>query len=477
MKTTSVSENKGQYQELDRVLSVMQTVGLALSDITPTASFFVIAAAVYPMAGTGSFWTFLVAGIIALSVAASMAELGSVYPIAGGLYSIVTRVLGKPLGFLAMTDYVIQAIFLPAAIALGIGSYMNMLVPNVNGNIWATILMLIVTALAVFRVKTNANITGIFLAVELVVIVIVAILGFVHPHNSLTTLFHPQLVTSSSASHSVPVSTMIAAIAVALFSFNGYDSAINFSEETNGSPRNVGRSVMTAASLGVAFQVVASIAVLLGAISLKAFFGSNLPIYYFVESYLGSTGANVVVVGVILAVINATLAIVLQFSRVIYSTARDGSWPGPVNRFLAQVHPKYRTPWASVLFVGLLGTLLTLFGSVVSAITFTSVMIIALYALIAIAAIVNRIKMRGQEPPFKMWLWPFPAIIALIGVVVAITQQTSKDLLTSAIIFAVGLVYYLLGTRRSTGLWRRGTKVHDDHGGLESTSAVFDPEQ
>lgn len=213
------------------------------------------------------------------------------------------------------------------------------------------------------------------------------------------------------------------------------------------------------------FQVVASVAVLLGAISLKNFFGSNLPIYYFVQSYLGTAGANVIVAGVILAVINATLAIVLQFSRVIYSTARDESWPGPVNHFLARIHPKYRTPWASVLFVGLLGTLLTFFGSVVSAITFTSVMIISLYALIAIAAIVNRIKMRGQEPPFKMWLWPLPAIIALVGVVVAITQQTTKDLLTSGIIFAIGLAYYFLGTRKSTGLWRRGAVVREraDH--------------
>ncbi len=448
-------EHEGYHQELARVLTVLQTVGLALSDITPTASFFVIAALVYPMTGTGAFWTFLLAGLIALSVAASMAELGSVYPIAGGLYSIVTRVLGKPIGFLAMTDYVVQAIFLPAAIALGIGSYMQMLIPNVNANIWATILMLLVTVVAVFRVKTNANITGVFLTVELIVILIVAIVGFVHPVNSFGALLRPQLVTAKSVTP-VSFSVILSAVAVALFSYNGYDSAINFSEETNGSARNVGRSVMNAALLGVLFQVVASVAVLLGAPVLSTFFASPLPIYYFVKSYLGSVGANIVVAGVILAVLNATLAIVLQFSRVIYSTARDQSWPGPINRLLAQVHPRYKTPWASVLFVGLLGAILTLFGSVVSAITFTSVMIIALYALIAVAAIVNRLRMRGREIPFTMWLWPVPPVIALVGVVLALTQQTHRDLLISAGIFAAGLVYYYLGTRSSTGLWRRG---------------------
>jgi amino acid transporter len=50
-------------------------------------------------------------------------------------------------------------------------------------------------------------------------------------------------------------------VAAALFSYGGYDSAINFSEETDGSARNVGRSVISAPSLGVLFQVVPAFAV------------------------------------------------------------------------------------------------------------------------------------------------------------------------------------------------------------------------
>ena len=59
---------------------------------------------------------------IAVTVAMSMAELGSMYPTAGGLYNIVNRVLGRPIGFLAMVDYVCQGIFIPAMRALVIGT-------------------------------------------------------------------------------------------------------------------------------------------------------------------------------------------------------------------------------------------------------------------------------------------------------------------------------------------------------------------
>jgi amino acid transporter len=448
----------GYRQELDRALTVLSAVGLSLSDITPTASFFVITAAIYPLAGTGSFWTFLIAGIVALSVAMCMGELGSQYPIAGGLYSIVARVLGRPVGFIAMVDYVFQAIFLPVAVAIGIGGYMSMLVPAVNPNLWGTIIMVICTVLAALSVRTNADITGVFLAIELIVIVTVTVLGITHPHNSLQVIMAPHLVTAHGTV-AVGMGAILSSVAIGLFSYNGYDSAINFSEETKGSARNVGRTVFTAALLGVVFQVIPAIAVLLGVIGYAGFFSNSLPIAYFLHEYLGTTGTNLIIIGVVLAVFNATLAIVLQFSRVVYSTARDRAWPGALNRFLSQVNPRYKTPWGAVLAVGLLNTLLTFLSSVVAAITFTSVLIIVLYALIAVAAIVNRVKNPDPESrPWKMWLFPIPPIIALAGVGLALSQQKVSDLITVAAIFAAGVVYYFIYPARKSAFWKPGAQ-------------------
>lgn len=458
IRSEDLLASAGYQQELARGLTVLQTIGLALSDITPAASFFVIAAQVFPVAGTGAGWTFLVAGIIALSVAFCMAELGARYPFAGGLYAIVTRVLGRTVGFLAMIDYVVQAVFLPAAIALGIGSYIHTLIPGVDANIWATILLALVTIMAIFRVKTNANITGIFISIELAVMILVTVAGFVHPMTPFHALLHP--VSYAKVPVSPVKSTIImASIAVALFSYNGYDSAINFSEETDGSARNVGRSVINAATLGVAFQVVPAFAVLFAVGTVPAFYGSSLPIAYYVTRAVGPTWATVVILGVVLAVINATLAIVLQFSRVIYSTGRDQSWPAPINRALTRIHPRFQTPWIAVLVVGVLGVILTFFGSVVAAITFTSVMIIILYALIAISAIVHRLgRFRTKTLAFKMWIWPIPPILALAGVILALIQQTTQDLIICAVIFAAGALYYLIWGRRTSGIW--GQKAH-----------------
>src|SRR6202040_2951806 len=114
-----------------RGINILGSLALVLSDITPTASLLIIGTVVIASAGTGSIAAYIIGCFIAVNVALCMGELGSMFPVAGGLYSIVTRVLGRPIGFLALLDYIGQAIFLPASVAIGIGVYVQALNPDI----------------------------------------------------------------------------------------------------------------------------------------------------------------------------------------------------------------------------------------------------------------------------------------------------------------------------------------------------------
>src|ERR1700727_4094289 len=165
----------GYEPELQRGLNLVGNLALTLSDITPTASLLVVGTAVIATAGTGSVWAYLIGGFIALNVALCMAELGSMFPVAGGLYSIVTRVLGRPVGFLALLDYIGQAIFLPASVAFGVGTYIHSLAPSLSTNWIAAGMMILVALIALLDVKLNAVMIGFFLVIEMVVVVILAL--------------------------------------------------------------------------------------------------------------------------------------------------------------------------------------------------------------------------------------------------------------------------------------------------------------
>jgi amino acid transporter len=92
-----------------------------------------------------------------------------------------------------------------------------------------------------------------------------------------------------------------------------------------------------------------------------------------------------------------------------------------------------------------------------------SVLTITLYVFVAVAAIVHRVRERGVDRPFRMPLWPLPPVIAIVGAGLALSQQSTRDLLIVAILFVLGLVYYALYLRpRGRGVASLGSSAPAD---------------
>jgi amino acid transporter len=205
----------GYAPRLERGLTTRGSVVLTLSDITPAGSLLVVGLAVVAVAGTGSVLAYLAGAALAVMVALCMAELGALYPIAGGIYSIVARVIGTWAAFLTLLSYLVQAIFLPASIALGVGVYLNSLNDSIPVNLSAAVAMIVVTALAMLKIHVNALMTGLFLALEMVVIVVIAFAGFSNPTQSVSTFLEPVGVVDG-ALESFGTGAVVAAIAIAI---------------------------------------------------------------------------------------------------------------------------------------------------------------------------------------------------------------------------------------------------------------------
>ncbi len=447
-------ETLGYKQELDRSVTSIGHLALILSDITPTASLLVVGTAVIAVAGTGSVWSYLIGCFIALNVALCMGELGSMFPVAGGLFSIVTRVLGRPVGFIAMVDYMGQAVFLPASVAIGIGTYLNALFPQLPTNIMSGVTMILVTLVCLLRINTNAWLTGVFLIIELLIVCALAFAGLTHWHQPLSILTSPVGPGANGGIAPIATGAIVAAIATALFSVNGYDAGINFAEEVLGSAAQVGRAVFTAAVLGILFEIVPFISIVFGAPDLKAFVNSPTPLTTVAQGVFGSAFGTVITVGALIAIFNATIAITLQFARIVWASGRDMAWPEPLSSWISRVVPRRGTPWVATLIVGTLATILCFQSTLVAVVTFTAVLIIVLYGLIAISAIVSRIRQKDLPRPWRMPLWPVAPIIALVGVVIALTQQKTSDLLGIGGLFLAAIIYYLVFVRpRSDRYW------------------------
>ena len=209
--------------------------------------------------------------------------------------------------------------------------------------------------------------------------------------------------------------------------------------------------MVTAASIGIIFELVPFIAIVFGAHNLPAFLHSATPVTEVGGEAFGHTFITIVTYGALIAIFNASVAITLQFSRIVWASGRDMAWPEPVSTWITKVDSRRGAPWVATLIVGALATILCFQSTLITVVTFTAVLIVVLYGLIAVSALVSRVRQKHLERPSKMPLWPLPPIIALVGVVLALTKQKGSDLWLCAGIFAAALLYYFLFVRPRPG--------------------------
>lgn len=447
---TTEAAGRGRYrQELSRSISVLGNVLITLSGVTPAASVFIIAPVALVAAGSGSLWSFVFAAVVGVLMAFCWAELGASFPIAGGDYALVghsfkgkAAPLAGPVSFVTYALYVDFIAFIPATIALGAGTYFAV-VADVDPRYVGAVIMIIGAAVAVLKIRFNAVLTGVFLAIELAALLILTVLGLSHARN-WSSLAHPAIGGAHGGLVPVAFSGILALTAVAVFSYNGYANAVNFSEETAGPRRNIARAILWSLVITVLAELVPFASTIIGAPDLATFTTSAIPLQYFIEQTANTGLYDVISVGICLAILNAVIAIILGYGRILYSSARDRAFPGPVSRWLADLHPRFRSPWIATIFIGVLGAALCLGVPLDTLVNLTGASLVADYALVAIAALVARPTGATRDGAYKMPLWPLPPLLALAALGYVFTQQTGLLLRVTLVTMGIGLVYWAI---------------------------------
>jgi amino acid transporter len=433
----------GRYQQqLARTLRVAGNVTITLSVIGPAASVFAIGSVALRQQGSGAFLTFLIAALISGCLAVGWAELGALYPTAGGLYGIVARVLGRRAGFLALVLQLVLFVIVPSAFALAAGQYLAALWPAISPRAAALVLLAAATTLAVVGIRFNAAVAAALLAVELTIILVVCVLGFADADWSLAgTLLDPRVYAADGGAVPTTLRTLLAGIVLGLGAYAGYGSAVIFSEETRGPRRGIAHAVLGALGIAVVAELLAITAALLGAPSQARLTTAPAPMSYLVRSLGGDRLVTIVTLALIATFFNILLAVLLEYARILYSSARDRTWPAPLSRALGRVHPRTRTPVLATLAIGVAALTLTAVSDYATAVTFASLTVVVTFALIALSALASRLRQADLARPYRMPLWPLPPVVALAGVAVTVLLQTGRDLAIVAAILAAGLLY------------------------------------
>src|SRR5438034_543574 len=131
----------------------------------------------------------------------------------------------------------------------------------------------------------------------------------------------------------------------------------------------------------------------------------------FMQRIYGAWAANLVTALVMWTAFASVFSLMLGYSRVPYAAALDGNY----FKVFSKIHPVYRFPHISLLALGGAGLLFCFFSlaDVISALVV--IRILLQFILQAVGIIVLRVRRPDMPRPFRMWLYPVPAILAIFG--------------------------------------------------------------
>jgi amino acid transporter len=196
--------------------------------------------------------------------------------------------------------------------------------------------------------------------------------------------------------------------------------------------------------------------VLVGAPDLKAVLTAPQPYPAFLLAAGGPLVDKAVSLGVAFAIVNAMIAIGLINARQLFCSGRDGVWPGPVNRWMAAVHPRFHSPWIATLTSGAAALACCLLPLKLLVIL-SGTNLVMIYAGVSLAAIAGRRNHTTDVGHYRMPLyplWPVASLLGLAGVAVADLLDPDSgrpSLIANAAVMAVSAGYYWLYLRRRGG--------------------------
>jgi APA family basic amino acid/polyamine antiporter len=400
--------------QLSRAIRLPQATAIVVGIIIG-ASVFVqaseITAKVPSLMGVALVWA--VAGLLTMGGALVCAELSSAMPRTGGVYVFLRETYSPALGFLwGWAMFWSMHTGIAAAIATVFARYAGYFVPMGDGALRAVAAGAIVVLSAVnyLGVRFGSGVQTAFTIVKVTAVAIIILAGaFIDPVTAPTS--------GAVAATTFGAGDFLLAVGAGLFAFGGWHMVTYTAEETNDPERTIPRSL-----------VLGTVVVTLCYIGLNIVYLTVLPLDRVIastrvaadtfEALVGPIGGQLVSGLVMFSAFGALNGVILAGPRVYYSMAQDGL----LFKWVADVHPTYRTPGRAIALQAAWGVVLVLTGTYRDLFTRVIYTEWIFFGLLAVGVVILR-RRPGYAPRWRMPGVPaVPVAFALASFAIALNQ-------------------------------------------------------
>lgn len=424
--------------ELPRVLGLISIIGIVVGTMIGSG-IFINPAKVAKDVGTPGLMlaVWILGGILSFFGALAVAELGTMFTRAGGIYVYLREAYGPLVAFLfGWTLLLVIESGTIATLAVGFSSKYLPYFFDLSGLQTRVVAISLIAGLAlvnIFGVKKGAYLMNFLTAIKFVALIAVCTLIFIFAKGSTGNFFTTG--SSSSASGGILGNFGLALVAV-LWAYKGWETGTYSAGEMRDPQKKLPLGLFIGTLAVLSLYVLANLAYLY-VFPASRMAASGRIAADVMAVVFGPAGAAAIAVIILLSMTGTANGHIMTSSRVFYAMARDGLF----FKGIAKIHPRYLTPHLSIIMLASWAAVLSLSGTFEQLFSYVIFGFWIFMGLTVAGVMVLRRKRPDLPRPYKTWGYPVTPVFFIISSIFLTVNSLVQNFWNSFI----GLALIVLG--------------------------------
>jgi basic amino acid/polyamine antiporter, APA family len=440
-------------------LGLLNAISINMSAMVGTGPFITVPAILATMGGPQSLICWALGAVIAIADGLVFAELGTSFPSSGGTYNYLRACFGperwgRLMAWLFVWQFLFSGTLEIATGTVGMAAYSTFLFRDLVLHPWVIRFLAaafsVLSMLLLYRkIRDIARILFVLWIAMLVTSAWVIFEGILHLQFRLLVdipagAFHPNAAFLLGMGNG----TMLV-----MYNFLGYYNICHLAGEARRPERVIPYSIIGSIILVLLLDAGISVA-FTGVLPWREMIQPGTLTYnavgsVFMDRVVGPWASGATTILILVTAFASTYSMMLGYSRIPYAAALDGSFL----LYFAKTHPTKEFPHRALLLVGVLSTIASFFNLV----EIITALLLARILIMFVAQIIGLLLLRRTRPdvprPFRMWLYPLPALFAMVFWLSIFSSQAFEPegwlyMVAVLAVFATGTLLYLVVAKR-----------------------------
>lgn len=352
------------------------------------------------------------------------------FPSSAAEYEYVKNAMGEKIGFIIGWIIIFSAIISSSTVAVGFGNYLGTIF-NIDPLYSAIALIGILSLILFIGIKESAWVAILFTSIEALGLLIIFFIGIPY-YGNVNYLEMP-----------LGLNGVFASAALIFFAYLGFEEIVKLSDETTEPNKNIPRAIILAMVISTALYILVAFSSV-SILGWESLADSPAPFSQIAFTVLGPNGSLLLSIIALFATSNTVLLLLLAGSRIVYGVAAAKSLP----HFLKKVHPRTRTPWVSIVVVGLIAIGFLFLGNLEFLASATNYALFLSFIFINASVVLLRYISPDFERPFKIPVnikrMPLLPVFGLITCIILLFQLSFDAIALGIVITIIGIIFAFL---------------------------------